>query len=122
MPLALASGLFVSVASFTRPVQTQGPTGNLIGTQTPVTGLQNIPCMDAPDGILKPTATEAKSIERIMAEQFRHVLLGGYYANVPPGTGSGWQVTIDSTLYDLLGAENDSQRTQTRLHLQLVTI
>ncbi len=31
-------------------------------------------------------------------------------------------VNVDGTIYDLLGAEPDSQGTQTRLMLQLVTI
>jgi hypothetical protein len=54
----------------------------------------------------------------------RHVLLNGYYALLSPATnwGSiGWRATVDGVVYDLLGAEADSQQTQTRLRLRKVT-
>jgi hypothetical protein len=123
MPLAVQTGLFVSLATFYQPVQTQGPTGNYLGTYTPVSGMTNIPCMDAPESIGRPTATEQKTDPNVLSESFRHVLLGGYYAFAgAAATPFGWQVNVDGVQYDLLGAEYDSQRTQTRLRLQKVVV
>ena len=34
----------------------------------------------------------------------------------------GWQAIVDGVTYNLLGAEADSVKTQTRLRLELVTI
>lgn len=123
MPLAAATGLFVSLATFYMPVQTQGPTGNFIGTYSAVNGMTNIPCMNAPESIGRPTATERKSEPDVLAESFRHVLLDGYYPFAGnAATGLGWRVNVDGIMYDLIGAESDSQMTQTRLRLQLVQV
>jgi hypothetical protein len=123
MPLAVATGLFRSLATFYVPVQTQGPTGNWIGTTTALYGMTNIPCMDSPVSSGRLMATEDRTSPVILAESYRHVLLDGWYPLASnAAAGSGWQVDIDGTLYDLLGAESDSQQTQTRLHLQRVTV
>lgn len=123
MPLAVQTGLFISLATFYSPVQTQGPTGNYLGTYTAVSGMTNIPCMDAPESMMRPTATEAKTEPNVLAESFRHVLLNGWYPLASNASaGLGWQVDVDGTRYDLLGAESDSQHTQTRLKLQRVTV
>ncbi len=123
MAEAVATGLFRSLATFYKPVKTQGPTGNYVGTTTAVAGMTNIPCMDAPFSIGQPKATEDKMPNQTLAESFRHVLLDAWY---PLASGAapnwGWQVDIDGTLFDLLGAESDSQSTQTRLRLQRVTL
>jgi hypothetical protein len=55
----------------------------------------------------------------------RHVLLDRYYDELSPATNWGdvaWQATVDGVIYDLLGAECDSQQTQTRLRLRKVTV
>lgn len=123
MPAAVATGLFRSLASFSAPPTTQGSTGNITGAYTPVTGLQSLACMDAPesfgDGI---KATEAKEIERILAEGYRHVLLGAYYSALFYAAELGWRCTVDGVEYDLLSVESDSQRTQSRLRLQRVEV
>lgn len=123
MPRAVLTGLFSSLATFYQPVKTQGPTGNYIGTYTRVSGMTNIPCMDAPESVGRPTAMERKSEPDVLSEWFRHVLLDGYYSFASnASTPLGWQVDIDGTRYDLLGAESDSQNTQTRLRLQKVVV
>jgi hypothetical protein len=122
MKRAVASGLFVSLASFFAPDLIQGPTGNPVGTFTPVTGLQGIPCMDAPQSDIRVSSDEVRSVTDIQAGRYRHVLLNGYYPAVIAGWPLGWRVTIDGVIWDLAGAECDSQRTQTRLKLQLITI
>lgn len=126
MPLAIASGLFVSLASFSQPVATQGPTGNPTGDYVPVADMQNVQCMDAPLSVGKPTATEARRIEDILSESFRHVLIPSRHTILAKAAERGWRVTVVtsgySALYDLLGAEADSQGTQTRLHLERVKV
>lgn len=122
MPLATDTGLFTALASFTMPVQTQGATGNLTGTQTPINGLQNIPCMNTPESIRIVANDEKKSIAHILSGRYRHVLLSACYPILSAAAGLGWQCSIDGVLYDLLGAEDDSQQTQTRVRLQLVTL
>lgn len=127
MAQARATGLFSSLASFSSPVSTQGPTGNPIGTFSPVAGYQSIPCMDAPESILRISAAEMKAEQQIEAERFRHVLLSACYPALREAAGLGWRVTVtdpkgNATLYDLTGAESDSQATQTRLKLQRVTL
>ncbi len=127
MPQAVATGMFASVASFSAPTTAQGPTGNLQGIFAPVAGLQSIACMNAPDRIARVSSEEMKALALIEAKRLRHILLGGYYGQLSDAAGKGWQVTIFDpdgtvTLYDLLGAEADSQQTQTRCSLQLVAI
>ena len=57
-----------------------------------------------------------------MALGLRHVLLSVCLTDAPNWAGNGYRVIVDGIEYDLLGAENDSQLTQTRLDLRLLTI
>jgi hypothetical protein len=127
MPTAYALGLFVSSASFFSPVQEQGPTGNLIDSFSPIAGLQDIPCMNAPESLLgRVSSDETRRTPHIEAERFRHVLLNAYFpaldTGFTQGAGMGWQATVDGTMYDFLGGEGDSQQQMTRCKLQLVSI
>jgi hypothetical protein len=128
MAQAVASGLFVSFATLQKPTGNLTPDGAPDGTFTNVAGLVNIPCMDA---VLAPgniEATEAKELEEIMAKSYRHITLNGYYPQCfttsagESGAPKGWRVIVDGVIYDLLGAEPDSQATQTRLKCQIVTL
>ncbi len=123
MPQAVSSGLFVSLATITAPPTGQGPTGNPpSGPYTPVTGLSNIKCMDAPPSIARIQATEMKDVAEIMSKGFRHVLLDGYFVDAPNWSAKAYRAVVDGVEYDLLGAEVDSQSTQTRMDLQLVSV
>ena len=133
MPAALGTGLFVSLASFVKPIQTQGATGNSIGGYTPIAGLQNIPCMNAPErtGAAGNSSNEKRTPAYIEAERGRAVLLDAYFPTLDTGfttgAGLGWQVSITdpgtpAQMYIFLGGEGDSQHTQTRCRLQLVTL
>lgn len=124
MPQAQLAGTFVSLATFQSPDLTQprGPTGNLSGLYSDVSGLESIPCMDAPPSLARIQATEVKDVAEIMSKGLRTVLLNKCFTDAPNWSGDGYRVTVDGILYDLLGAENDSQATQTRCNLQLVTI
>lgn len=122
MPAALASGLFVSLATAQAPDGNFGPSGAPSGVFANITGLVDIPCMDAPPNDARIQATEVKAVEEILAQGWRHVLLGGFYPQFVAGVGAGWRVIVDGIIYDLIGAENDSQSTQTRLHLRLADL
>ncbi len=123
MPAALATGLFVSLCTIQAPDQLpQGPTGNPPGTYSNVAGRVDIPCMDAPPSIARIQATEMKDVAEILSKGLRHVLLGKCFADAPDWSGAGYRAVVDGVVYDLMGAENDSQNTQTRIDLQLATV
>lgn len=114
MPAALATGLFVSRCTIQKPdgvlVDAGEPSGNYVN----VAGLVNIPCMEAPASDVRVQASETKSMEDIQAFSPLRILLGGYFPAVENGVGMGWRAIVDGTTLDILGAESDSQRTQTR--------
>jgi hypothetical protein len=122
MDLFVDSGLAVSLATFWQPPTTRGATGNISGAYAIVPSMANIACMDAPESVAKIMANEDQSEHRIESGQFRHVLLAAYYSFAAPAETLGWRVDIDGTMYDLLAAESDSQRTQTRIRLKAVTL
>ena len=133
VPVAYGIGLFVSTASFLAPVQTQGATGNSVGGYTAISGLQNIQCMNAPSrtGAAGTSSMERRTTPFVEAERSRHVLLNGYFPQLDTGpthgAGTGWQVNItdpggNTNQYIFLGGEGDSQQTQTRCNLELVTL
>ena len=214
MPQVTQQGFFTSLATLQQPSVSLTPDGAPDNTFVSVSGLINIPCMDA---VLAPgniEATEAKELEQILSRSYRHIVLNGFYSQllpnssvgpvvgatvaVPgsgykigdtgtildgdgnavytvtallgpphptglvsavrvapagsgytggatdltqvntgsgdgtlellisvfgnPGAPAGWRVIVDGIAYDLLGAEPDSQNTQTRLKCQLVTL
>ena len=131
MPAVAKEGLFNSLCTIQKPDGLRTPDNAPSGNYVNVAGLISIPCMDA---VLAPgniEATEAKELEEIMSKSYRHVALNGYYPILftgavfmggPGGQQLGWQALVDGVTYDLLGAEPDSQNTQTRLKLQLFTI
>ena len=122
MPQAQLAGTFTSLATFQSLDGGQGPTGNPPGTYTNVAGLVNIPCMDAPPSIARVQATEVKAVSEIMSKGMRHVLLDRCFPDAINWSSYGYRCIVDGVTYDLLGAENDSQLTQTRLDMQLVSI
>lgn len=128
MPRAIQSGVFDSTTTIQAPDTTIGASGALSGTYNNVVGLVNIASMDAPPSVARVQATEVKALQEIMAKQLRHVLMNGYFPQIAAGVASGWRAIVtniasgNSVTYDILGAETDSQNTQTRLELQLVGV
>jgi hypothetical protein len=124
MPVAFATGLFVSLCTIQMPDGTLGDTGAPSGTFVNVMGMVNIPCMDAPPSPGHIAATEVKALEEIAANAPRHILLNAYFAQLasPNGVPDGWQAIIDGVVYDLLGAEADSQTQMTRLDVRLLLV
>ncbi len=128
MPAAIASGLLVSLCTIQAPTGAVNPDGSPTNSFADVAGLVNIPCTDAVESEGSIQATEVKTLAEIMSKGIRHVFLNGYYpsiisaATATAGVGAGWRAVVDGIVYDLMGAEPDSQSTQTRLHLQLVSV
>lgn len=127
----VASGLPISHCTLQRPLAFANPTQGLDaggapvtgpGSYVPVSGLQDILCMDAPPGMAISGSEEKKDTE-ILGLRFRHVLLTGYYPAIPR-SNENWQAVItDASGYvetwDLIGSDSDSQQTQTRLQLRI---
>lgn len=122
MAEANATGLFVSLCTFNSLDTAQGPTGNLVGTRTPISGLTNIPCMDAPLSPGTISALEAKSLQEIEEKGMRHIILNGYYPAAVAAWQAGAQATIDGVNYEVFAVESDSQTQMTRVKAQLVTM
>lgn len=122
MPQAIATGLLSSLCTIQQPAGTYTPGGSPTGDYTNVSGLVNIQCMDSVPSVLSIQATETKALNDIMSAGYRHVFLNGYYPAIIANVKNGWRAVVDGIAYDLLGAEPDSQETQTRLHLQLVSV
>lgn len=131
MDAAIGSGLFVSLCTIQQPDGALDAGGAPSGTYVDVPGLVNIPCMSAPSSVGKISAQEQKSITEILATNYRHVLLAGYYGNVAiTGTNGvtyygpqpNMRAVIDGTTFDILGSESDSQQTQTRMEVRQASI
>ncbi len=67
-------------------------------------------------------ATEARELEEIIAKELKHVLLSGWYPQLEQGIATGWRCTIDGVELLMLGAESDSQHTQTRVRIEFVSV
>lgn len=123
MPAAVATGLFVSLATAQAPSGATTPDGQPDNTFVDVAGLVNIACMDAPQSFGSGIdANENKQLQEILSGQYRHVLLDANYPQIIANVHAGWRIVVDGIVYDLLGAEQDSQRMQTRLRLQQVQL
>jgi hypothetical protein len=126
---AFNSGLLVSVCTIQVPDGSQGASGNPTNTWINWAGMSaGIPCMDAVTSN-NVQATEKKSIEDIESAAFRHVLLDGCYPQLYTLKNSGAQVRAlitdrlgNTTTYEIMGVEPDSQSTQTRFECQKVDL
>lgn len=122
---AVASGLFTSTCTIQEPAGTFNDAGAPTGDYTPVSGMSNILCMDAPMNIETPSAGEDKSINQQLSTQPRHILLSAAYPAI--AEHGDWQAVITEAtgevlVYDILGAETDSQATQTRISGRLASV
>ena len=122
MPAAIATGLFVSLCTIQSPSGTVDAAGAPDGLYNDVAGLVAIPCVDAVPSEARIQATEMKTLADVLGRGLRHCTLDGYYPAILIGWRQGWRAVVDGTTYDILGAEPDSQATQTRLQLQQVTL
>ncbi len=124
MAIAVGSGLFVSSFTAQQPDGVISGPGAPSGTYTNVSGLTAIQCMDAPDITqqVKVGAFQQRAGSQVLSEADRHVLLDGYYPTLQDGWRDGWRAIVDGVTYNIFGVESDSQRTQTRVKLQLATV
>ena len=122
IPQVLASGLCISLITI------QEPSGTLTGSGSPnrvyvdVAGLVDLTCMAAPLTTGSIVANEVKTMTQILAQNNGHCFMPSYHPEIINGYMNGWRAIVDGVAYDILGAENDSQRTQTRLKLELSSI
>ncbi len=122
MPRALATGLFSSLCTIQQPVGTVNPDGTSSEGYTDVAGLVDLRCVDAVPSIMEIRATEKKTLQETLTSQYRHVLLEGYFPSIIAGVENDWRAVVDGVVYDMLGAEPDSQKQMIRLQLQLATV
>ena len=122
MQETVLSDLFVSLCSIQAPSENQTAGGEPDGQYVPVAGLQDIPCTSGPLSQIRISANEVKSLEEIMALAPRHVLLNTYYPQIEAGWRDGWQAVVDGMVYDIMGAESDSQGQMTRLSVRVATV
>ena len=124
MPAAVATGLFVSACTIQAPDGNYSASGQPSGTYADVSGLVGIQCMDAPDITqqVKVGANQIRNVAEITDVADRHVLLDAYYPTLQAGWRAGWRAIVDGITYNIFGVESDSQRTQTRVKLQAVSI
>lgn len=122
MPAAVATGLFISRLTFQAPDGNFTTSGAPSGAYANVPGLVNIQCMDAPMSEARIQATETKELDDILSKRLRHVALDGSYPAAYDAADLGWRAIVDGVTYDVLGVEPDSQRTQTRVSLQIASV
>jgi len=120
METVRSSGLLVSVCTIQEPSGTFGPSGAPDGIWEDVSGLEDLPCMMAPIGLLSGgiRGTEMKVPSEILTKQPHHVLFGRYH----PTIRTDMQAVIDGTEYDIESIEHDSQHRMTRLLVTRNTI
>lgn len=132
MVAAIATGLFRSRCTVYAPDGVLGPSGAPSGTYVNVPGILNVLAMDAPAPPVADmeSGTEVKTMSSVLSLSARHVLLERYFASLSPRTNwgdIGWIAAMvdrtgNTTLYDITGADADSQQTQTRLRLQKAAV
>ena len=129
MPAALQTGLFVkATVTFQTPLDTSAgftQTGFPTGAYVDVPGLTDLQAMVAPTSILRVSGNTIKSLSEQEALNSSHVLLGGYYPDAEDAWRAGGRAVINGLTYennDILAVESDSQKTQTRMAVRVVTI
>lgn len=109
------TGLFVSLCSIneaTAPVVPDAAGQLDLTNYSPVTGLQNIPCMRAPISDVRFRSDyETRTPAVIADENIWHVLLNGHY----PSIRQDMQAVVDGEPLNIMNAESDSQGITTRL-------
>ena len=128
MPQAVKTGLFLEHCTISQPDGVLDSFGAPSGTFVPVTGLISIPCMNAVTREGSMLANQQRDVPEIKSSAFRHVALAGYYYDtIFPLIKEGLIASVTdalgvATTYNVRGAEPDSQGTQTRLSLEVVSV
>ena len=128
MAEAVATGLFVSLATLQYPSADYDSAGAFNGTWTNVSGLVDIPCTAPPKSTSDIQATENRALQEIVSAEWHHVLLDAWYPQIDQGwRGDGdppgaWRILIDGFPYEIAGVESDSQMQMTRVTAKLTTL
>lgn len=127
MPLVVATGLLVDVFTAQQPDAGQTSTGANSGGYTNVIGLDSIPCMAAVNSMSTIAPSELRQVKEILDKAPRHVMLDANYPAIIDGWRAGWRAVVvypdgTSTVYDIIGAETDSQTSHTRVELNKVSV
>ena len=118
---AVDTGLFWKRGTVTVPpdVFDAGGAPDPVAPYVPLYGHENILCMDAPlQTGTSVTPSERKELPEVYAKTSRHILLAGYY----PLILQSYRWLMDGVKYDITNVDNDSQDSQTRLAVQVVTV
>lgn len=125
------SGLASASVTFKQVSGTQLSTGQLDPTLVEVTGLTNIACQLAPLTIGSIAGSTQLATEKALSSAPRHLLLDGYYGDVAVtdpfgntvyGPQTYMKAVIDGVEYSVIGVDPDSQKTQTRLWVRVVSL
>lgn len=122
-----AAGLFVSVATVLKATNTKDSVGQVDLTATgfsAIAGCSNVPCMRAPLAMGRPGAdTNSTPVMDESVNEF-HVLLDGYFPQIPEAEAStgDLKIIIDGVDHQVCGVESDSQGTMTRLRCKQVGV
>ena len=127
MPAAIATGMFVSLATFQVPSGAIFANGMPDGTFVDVAGLVGIKCQNAPSGGAGGNI-QAKQVKAETEDTFlnmSHVLLAGFYPDAETAWRMGGRMIVDGLIYangDILGVESDSQSQMTRVEVRVATV
>jgi|SRR6185503_3623443 len=132
VPAVIEAGIANSFATFQEPTGQQTSDGSPARTggdsgdgYNNVLGYIGIVCMDAPTSNARITADEKKSDLDIESDNSEHVWLAAYKPEIASHTN--WRVVVtnaagDQTIFDVLGAECDSQAKTTRVKVNVSTV
>ena len=89
--------------------------------------VENVPCMRAPASMARILAGETKGTSLTEALNVFHVLLDGYFPQIPEAirNRAQLQAVIDGVIHEVLGTESSSQLAaagQTRLQVRQVGV
>lgn len=123
MPAATAEGTFVSLCTIQQPDNVFTDSGFPSGTFVNIAGLVNIPCMKAPQSMIRIAADERKAEAGIQSLEPSHVLLDAYYPAIPQVTPTrpSLRAIVDGINYEVMGVEHDSQLQMSRLTVRVAT-
>ena len=122
--------LFDSLCTVQEATNIPDSTGQIDLTDTgyaSIAGVVNVPCMRSPLSDSRIIATEVNRIEMSESTNLFHVLLDGYFPQVPEALASTGtlRAIIDGVVHQVLGVESSSQLAQalqTRLKVQQVGV
>lgn len=123
MAQAIAEGTFVSLCTIQGPDNVFSDSGFPSGAFVNLAGLVNIPCMKAPQSMLRIAAEERKAEPGVQSLEPFHVLLNGYYPAIPQVTTTrpSLRAIVDGVQYEVMGVEHDSQLQMSRLTVRVAT-